>query len=273
MFCGCELSFGDEPNVHTCEVCLAQPGSLPVVNAQAIQYGIQIGLALGCEIAPALDLPPQELLLSRQPEGVPDLPVRHPARLGRAPGRHPDPPRAPGGGRGKARPRLRVGADPRLRRLARRLQPGWDAARRDRHRAGRPERGGGARVAPAPALDDQGDRRLRREHGGGEPPLRRERVHPPGGIGGARHQDRAQEHELLPLHRARHRRRARTPARDRRGRGQGDPGDAPLRPALGLHHIASLEGGGARLPLLPRARPGPARPDRGDARRRASRPA
>ncbi len=52
MFCGCELSFGDEPNVHTCPVCLAHPGSLPVVNAQAIQYGIQIGLALGCEIAP-----------------------------------------------------------------------------------------------------------------------------------------------------------------------------------------------------------------------------
>ncbi|MDQ3728231.1 MAG: Asp-tRNA(Asn)/Glu-tRNA(Gln) amidotransferase subunit GatB [Actinomycetota bacterium] len=52
MFCGCELSFGDEANVHTCEVCLAHPGSLPVVNEQAILYGIQIGLALGCEIAP-----------------------------------------------------------------------------------------------------------------------------------------------------------------------------------------------------------------------------
>jgi len=52
MFCACELSFGDDPNVHTCEVCLAHPGSLPVVNEQAILYGIQIGLALGCEIAP-----------------------------------------------------------------------------------------------------------------------------------------------------------------------------------------------------------------------------
>ncbi len=52
MFCGCELSFGDDPNVHTCPVCLAHPGSLPVVNEQAIRYGIQIGLALGCEIAP-----------------------------------------------------------------------------------------------------------------------------------------------------------------------------------------------------------------------------
>ena len=52
MFCGCELSFGDDPNVHTCSVCLAHPGSLPVINEQAVRYGLQIGLALGCEIAP-----------------------------------------------------------------------------------------------------------------------------------------------------------------------------------------------------------------------------
>ena len=52
MFCGCELSFGDPPNVHTCPVCLGLPGALPVVNARAIDYAIRIGLALGCEIAP-----------------------------------------------------------------------------------------------------------------------------------------------------------------------------------------------------------------------------
>ena len=52
MFCGCELSFGDDPNVHTCQICLAHPGTLPVPNEQAIRYGLQIGLALGCEIAP-----------------------------------------------------------------------------------------------------------------------------------------------------------------------------------------------------------------------------
>ena len=51
MFCGCELSFGDEPNVHTCPICLAHPGSLPVINEQAVLYAIQIGLALGCDIA------------------------------------------------------------------------------------------------------------------------------------------------------------------------------------------------------------------------------
>jgi aspartyl-tRNA(Asn)/glutamyl-tRNA(Gln) amidotransferase subunit B len=52
MFCGCELSFGDDPNVHTCPICLAHPGTLPVPNEKAIEYAIQIGLALGCENAP-----------------------------------------------------------------------------------------------------------------------------------------------------------------------------------------------------------------------------
>jgi aspartyl-tRNA(Asn)/glutamyl-tRNA(Gln) amidotransferase subunit B len=52
MFCGCELSFGEEPNTRTCPVCLAHPGVLPVTNGQAVQYGLMIGLALGCEIAP-----------------------------------------------------------------------------------------------------------------------------------------------------------------------------------------------------------------------------
>src|SRR6476620_5473899 len=52
MFCGCELSFGDEPNTHTCPVCLAHPGALPVPNEEAILYALQIGLALECEVAP-----------------------------------------------------------------------------------------------------------------------------------------------------------------------------------------------------------------------------
>jgi aspartyl-tRNA(Asn)/glutamyl-tRNA(Gln) amidotransferase subunit B len=52
MFCGCTLSFGDPPNTHTCPVCLGLPGSLPVANAEAIHYGLMIGLALGSELAP-----------------------------------------------------------------------------------------------------------------------------------------------------------------------------------------------------------------------------
>ena len=52
MFCGCELSFGDPPNTHTCAVCLGLPGSLPVANARAVHFGLMIGMALGCELAP-----------------------------------------------------------------------------------------------------------------------------------------------------------------------------------------------------------------------------
>jgi aspartyl-tRNA(Asn)/glutamyl-tRNA(Gln) amidotransferase subunit B len=52
MFCGCELSFGEPPNTHTCPVCLGLPGSLPVANARAVHLGLMIGLALGCELAP-----------------------------------------------------------------------------------------------------------------------------------------------------------------------------------------------------------------------------
>jgi aspartyl-tRNA(Asn)/glutamyl-tRNA(Gln) amidotransferase subunit B len=52
MFCGCELSFGDPPNTHTCAVCLGLPGSLPVANERAVHFGLMIGLALGSELAP-----------------------------------------------------------------------------------------------------------------------------------------------------------------------------------------------------------------------------
>src|SRR6201992_258673 len=52
MFCGCDLSFGDPPNVHVCPVCLGLPGALPVVNARAVDFAVRIGLALGSQIAP-----------------------------------------------------------------------------------------------------------------------------------------------------------------------------------------------------------------------------
>ncbi|HET9871094.1 MAG TPA: Asp-tRNA(Asn)/Glu-tRNA(Gln) amidotransferase subunit GatB [Propionibacteriaceae bacterium] len=51
MFCGCSTDFGAEPNTQTCPVCLGLPGSLPVVNAKAVESAIRIGLALNCSIA------------------------------------------------------------------------------------------------------------------------------------------------------------------------------------------------------------------------------
>jgi aspartyl-tRNA(Asn)/glutamyl-tRNA(Gln) amidotransferase subunit B len=51
MFCGCPTEFGAEPNTQTCPTCLGLPGSMPVVNAKAIESAVRIGLALNCEIA------------------------------------------------------------------------------------------------------------------------------------------------------------------------------------------------------------------------------
>lgn len=51
MFCGCSAEFGGEANTHVCPVCLGMPGSMPVVNAQAIESTIRMGLALNCDIA------------------------------------------------------------------------------------------------------------------------------------------------------------------------------------------------------------------------------
>jgi len=52
MFCSCALSFGEPPNTRTCPVCLGLPGTLPVINAEAIHFGLMIGLALESELAP-----------------------------------------------------------------------------------------------------------------------------------------------------------------------------------------------------------------------------
>jgi aspartyl-tRNA(Asn)/glutamyl-tRNA(Gln) amidotransferase subunit B len=52
MFCACETSFADEPNTHTCPVCLGLPGALPVLNGLAIEKTLLAGLMLGCGSPP-----------------------------------------------------------------------------------------------------------------------------------------------------------------------------------------------------------------------------
>lgn len=51
MFCACPVEYGAAPNTHTCPVCLALPGSLPVMNEEALKLTILTGLMLGCKIA------------------------------------------------------------------------------------------------------------------------------------------------------------------------------------------------------------------------------
>ncbi len=66
-FCGCSTSFGDEPNTHTCPVCLGLPGALPVLNREAVRMAVAASLALGCEVQPTS-------VFSRKNYFYPDLP-------------------------------------------------------------------------------------------------------------------------------------------------------------------------------------------------------
>ena len=52
MFCGCPSDYqASDPNTRVCPVCIAMPGSLPVINQQAVEFVIMTGLALNCSIA------------------------------------------------------------------------------------------------------------------------------------------------------------------------------------------------------------------------------
>jgi len=50
IFCGCSTAFGGDPNTRTCPVCQGMPGTLPVINRRAIEFGIKTALALGCAV-------------------------------------------------------------------------------------------------------------------------------------------------------------------------------------------------------------------------------
>ena len=67
MFCRCEVAYFAEPNTHTCPICLAHPGSLPVANRKAVEWTVKLGLALGSEIA-------DEAVFSRKNYFYPDNP-------------------------------------------------------------------------------------------------------------------------------------------------------------------------------------------------------
>ncbi len=86
----------------------------------------------------------------------------------------------------------------------------------------------------------------------------------------ARHPLRDQERQLDPLHRPGDRGRGAPPDRHHRGRRHDRAGDAAVRSRQGRDALDALQGGGARLPLLPRSRPAAARTDHG-VRRRARR--
>ncbi|MDO9539039.1 MAG: Asp-tRNA(Asn)/Glu-tRNA(Gln) amidotransferase subunit GatB [Methanocalculus sp.] len=68
LFCGCSTDYRDDgPNTHVCPVCLGLPGSLPVLNRQAVVYALRVAKALHCEV-------PEFSEFARKNYFYPDLP-------------------------------------------------------------------------------------------------------------------------------------------------------------------------------------------------------
>jgi len=67
MFCPCPVRYGGGPNRHTCPVCLALPGALPVANRRAVELAVRTGLAVGGRVNP-------RSVFARKNYFYPDLP-------------------------------------------------------------------------------------------------------------------------------------------------------------------------------------------------------
>ena len=67
LFCNCSTQFGDPPNRNTCPVCLALPGSLPVLNESAVELATRAALALDASVQ-------EESVFARKNYFYPDLP-------------------------------------------------------------------------------------------------------------------------------------------------------------------------------------------------------
>ena len=251
MFCGCELSFGDPPNVHTCPVCLGLPGALPVINAAAVDYAVRIGLALGSTIAPRSLFHRKNYFYPDSPKGYQisqyDVPICSGGELGgvRIHRVHLEE---------DAAKLVHVGESGRIH--------GSDRSVVDFNRCGTPL----VEIVTEPDLTSPEQahefltllRTTLRQLGVSdvnmdEGSLRCDAnvsIRPVGSTGLGTKTELKNMNSFRFLERGVRAEIARQTALLQDGE-RGGPGDAALRPRHGTHHVAALQGGGPRLPLLP----------------------
>jgi aspartyl-tRNA(Asn)/glutamyl-tRNA(Gln) amidotransferase subunit B len=70
LFCSCPNDFGAEPNTNICPVCLGLPGSLPVLNAAAVDAALRLAEALHFDV-------PAESVFARKNYFYPDMPKNY----------------------------------------------------------------------------------------------------------------------------------------------------------------------------------------------------
>ncbi len=85
IFCACRTKFGAPPNSQTCPVCLGLPGSLPVLNIEALNKAVKLCLALNCKIAERISFDRKNYFYPDLPKGYQisqyDMPVGVEGRL------------------------------------------------------------------------------------------------------------------------------------------------------------------------------------------------
>ena len=204
IFCGCETAFGAKPNTHVCPVCLGFPGALPVLNQRAVEYAIRAALALGCTVEPTS-------IFARKNYFYPDLPKGY--RISQY-----DRPLATGGflawQDGERSVRVGITRIHMEEDAGKSLHEGFGdsgdlelhrpescgrAVGRDRQRTRRAVGDRCGAVLHAASGDPRRARHQRRQHGRGQPALRRQRLGAPLGHDDVRHEDRGEERELVPL--------------------------------------------------------------------------
>ena len=70
LFCGCSAAFGADANENTCPACMGMPGTIPMLNKSAVEYGIKAGLVTNSEITP-------KITFDKKNYFYPDLPTGH----------------------------------------------------------------------------------------------------------------------------------------------------------------------------------------------------
>jgi aspartyl/glutamyl-tRNA(Asn/Gln) amidotransferase A subunit len=255
LFSAAPQLFGAEPNTNIDPLTLGLPGSLPVLNEQAVELAIRVGLALNCTVQRSVfarknyfypDLP-KDYQISQydQPidiDGWLELPTGKIVGIERAHLEEDTGKSTHAGDTGRTSRRLVV---------AGRLQPRRRAAARDRQPPRHPRRRSGPGLRVRASVDPGGGRGERRQDGRGLDAGGLQRVGPPPGFRHARHPLRDQKRQLAALVGPGGRLRGRPPGRPDRGRRHRASGDPSLERERRPHPHAAGQGGGGRLPLLP----------------------